>query len=56
MMLPDAESREPDLIGVHDLFDQIAQLLRRSRGIARRIERGRREAIDAEFDRLRQPN
>ena len=50
VVLADAEHIEADLVGQLDLFDQVAQPLRRVDGLpGRRIGRGFRECVDADF-------
>ena len=46
-MLADAEDVEPYLVGELDLFEEIAEALRRSDGLVREL----REGVDAELDR-----
>ena len=49
-MLADAEHLEADLVGQFDLFDQIAQPLRRREHAARRrVRRVLDEGVDADF-------
>ena len=46
VVLADAEYVEPDLVGQLDLFEQIAESLRRGDGLVRQL----REGIDTKFD------
>jgi hypothetical protein len=46
-MLTDAEDVEPYLVGQLDLFEEIAEPLRRSDGLVREL----REGVDAKLDR-----
>jgi hypothetical protein len=53
-VLPHAVHIQPHVVGERDLLQQVVQAPRRARALAsRRVDRGFREAIDAEFQDVR---